>query len=100
MAVYALGQFGASTVFNFPETPFAINLARFGSSPRVSSGRRMSNSAPLTPKTMIFGFFLELFASDSALARVENEMASSMARIMDECMRFTAMDLSLGRVSL
>src|SRR3954466_7431853 len=69
---YTLGQFGALTVLRWPETPFSMTFCRFGISPRTTSGRMTSSSAPFKPITMARGRELLLFAGAScANANVE-----------------------------
>src|SRR5437660_762214 len=60
IVLYTRGQFGAGTVRSLPYAPFLITVARFGSSPLIRRGRRMSNSMPLTPTTTTRGLGLVL----------------------------------------
>ena len=59
--LYTRGQLGAETVRSFPYAPFSITFDKFGIWPFSISGRMMSSSMPLTPRTMTFGFGLEVF---------------------------------------
>ena len=45
------GQFGAETVRSLPQLPWSITFFKLGNSPRISSGRSRSHSAPFTART-------------------------------------------------
>src|SRR5215469_3574152 len=61
--LYTRGQLGAETVRSFPYAPFSITFDKFGIWPFNTSGRMMSISMPLTPRTMTRGVGFEDFCS-------------------------------------
>src|SRR5438105_10824779 len=75
--VNTLGQLGAEVVLSFPKVPLSRIRFRFGISPWISNGRRMSHSAPFTEKTTTRGladFFSGAVDVVCALQTVANKV--------------------------